>query len=354
MAIRKHISNLAAALACVLAVSCAKNSTESSGAATKRAFDAWVYVHYPQAVPVGSGVYIIEDAPGTGEEVADSAYLFIEYEQRKMEDSSLVSYTSEKLAKQMGTYTPAGNYGPTLMRLARGNASQGVIDMLTGGGKDRMRIGGRRTAIIPGWLTSTSTYYDDGDGSRYVDNVSGDNTIYSIAVTDHTKDIMKWQVDRIEEYMESHGIAKEDTTGHYGLYYWRNKAREASRGVKVLDDVSFPSDTTIYINYVGRLLSGKVFDTNISDTAKVWDIFSTSSSYTPSAVIWNADSTAITLGGNKVISGFSRTLWRMHPYESGIGLFTSDYGYGTSGSGDAIRAYTPLVFEIDIVDKPSN
>jgi len=35
-----------------------------------------------------------------------------------------------------------------------------------------------------------------------------------------------------------------------------------------------------------------------------------------------------------------------------VGMFYSPYGYGTSGSGNLIPAYAPLVFEIKLVDEP--
>ncbi len=42
----------------------------------------------------------------------------------------------------------------------------------------------------------------------------------------------------------------------------------------------------------------------------------------------------------------------MRAMEKGIGIFWSDLGYGKSGSGNSIPAYSPLVFEIEIVEKP--
>ena len=42
----------------------------------------------------------------------------------------------------------------------------------------------------------------------------------------------------------------------------------------------------------------------------------------------------------------------MRKHEKGVGMFFSAYGYDYSGSGNTIPAYAPLVFEIEIVDKP--
>lgn len=317
--------------------SCAKDVAETDSAAAERAFSAWVKVHFPSAIAdgyAGNGIYIIEDKAGTGDPVKDSAYIFNLFEQRKMADSSIIAYTGDSLAKQLGTYTRDGLYGPDIFRFLTGYCQKGVMDILNGNEKyGKMRVGGTRTAVIPASLTN-----------------SGADCIYKLTVTGQTVDIAQWQIDNIEKYMSDRGIAIEDTTGHKGIYYWRDRDRERRRGVTV-EEKNMPKDTTVYINYIGRHLNGQIFDTNVKDSAKVHGIYSESRSYTPASVTWSSDSTALKMSGSSVIAGFSRTLWRMHPYESGRGFFISDYGYGNSGNGNTIGAYEPLIFEIDIVKK---
>ena len=45
---------------------------------------------------------------------------------------------------------------------------------------------------------------------------------------------------------------------------------------------------------------------------------------------------------------------RLEMKENGrsVGIFISDLGYGSSGSGKAITAYAPLLFEIELTQKP--
>lgn len=319
----------------VIFTGCAKEVVETDSEASLRAFTAWVNAHHPDVKDTtGCGIYIIRDKAGDGPEVCDSSYIFQEYEIRALSDSSIVAYSGDSLAKQLGKYSRAAYYGPNIFLYNKTSTKAGLKDLLNGGSKiPTMRIGGERTAIIPADVSPTSA-----------------DCIYRIKIVDQKKDIVQWQIDEIERYMKAHNIEIGDTTGHKGLYYWRDKAREASRGVEVIDTLKFPSDTTIYINYVGRHLNGQAFDTNIADSAKVNGIYSEKSTYSPSSVTWSADSTAIKLGGSSVIKGFSLTLWHMHPFESGRGLFISDYGYGNSGN-ESIGAYEPLIFEIDIVKK---
>ena len=62
------------------------------------------------------------------------------------------------------------------------------------------------------------------------------------------------------------------------------------------------------------------------------------------------------MGSDKttVIGGFALTLWQMRPMEKGVGVFYSNYGYQYSGSGSSIPGYAPLIFEIEIVEKPED
>ena len=40
----------------------------------------------------------------------------------------------------------------------------------------------------------------------------------------------------------------------------------------------------------------------------------------------------------------------MKPHEKGTAIFYSAYGYEDSGSGEKIPAYSPLIFEFELVD----
>ena len=67
------------------------------------------------------------------------------------------------------------------------------------------------------------------------------------------------------------------------------------------------------------------------------------------------DYTAITMGSSSnsstVIDGFAYALWNMRPHEAGTSIFYSPLGYGSTGSGSKIPGFSPLRFDIYIVDK---
>ena len=120
-------------------------------------------------------------------------------------------------------------------------------------------------------------------------------------------------------------------------------------------------DTTIYVNYTGKLLNGLIFDTTSERIAKDNDLYDSSRDYTPVRITLSEDYKNITMGEDEseVIPGFAMALadlmysnsdktWK----DSVTGIFISALGYNYSGSGASIPAYAPLIFEIEIVDKP--
>lgn len=332
-------------LAATIAISgCAKSVEDGPNDAKKRYFDAWMHVKYPDAKPTGLGIYILEDTPGTGKEVKPEGYVLADYVISDL-DGNISSYTEKSTAKQLGKYDTTSYYGPKFQTTGKGTITAGLAEAIIG-----MKVGGSRKFIIPSWLMSYSIYETEADYLAV--SSSYDNTVYDISISDFTDDIVKWQTDKIGKYFAENastfeGMTIKDTVkGHSGMYYKQLSAPA--------DTTSFPSDTTIYINYTGMLLNGQVFDTTIEKTAKDNGLYSPGKSYQPMAVNWGSSYSDITMGSSKssIINGFALTLWQMRAMESGIGVFISDYGYANTGSGSSIPGYSPLIFKIEIVEKP--
>lgn len=331
-------------LGAVASASCARIGDVSTNELAGPAFEAWMHINHSDDVidTTAFGVYIIEDVPGSGEEVVDGNYVYMDYTVRTAGDGVITASSYEQVARKLGTYKQGNYYGPMVQQYAEGVMMRGVRDIFAGGRLGPMKVGGKRTAIIPGWLLSTEKY---STGKDYPKNVSGSACIYTIELVDQASDIVEWQISRIKEYIASRGVTADTTSGH-GFFYCRT--------ADPVTDRKLSADTTVYVNYIGRRLDGAVFDTSIEDTAKVWGIYDATRSYGPTSIKTAADSTAFTMGSSasSVVKGFSLTIYNMHPFESGFGAFTSDFGYSSTGSGSSIPGYSPLVFEIDMVAKP--
>lgn len=328
--------------AALLVSACAKNTQESANASAKAYFDAWIKVNYPDLKPTPLGAYVIEETEGDGALVGDSEqskYIRVDVTSTDLK-GNISNTTRASVAQQLGNYVETNYYGP-VMWMREGDALYAGVDEAV----STMRVGGRKKTIIPGWLFSQQRY---DNAQSYIDNVTGTDAIYDIEVVEVIDDPVKWELDSISAYLSNNYPSVSITDSlKYGFYYIQEK--EPS------DTASFVNDTTIYINYIGRLLNGQVFDTNIKDTAKFYGIYNASSKYEPSSIKYKKEEyTEITMGSSEssLIDGFSYALWKMKSFEKGTCIFYSKLGYGTSSSGNSIPSYSPLRFDIEIVKQP--
>ena len=344
--------------AALLITGCAKTVTPGPNEANKRYFEAWMQINHPGIEPSGLGIYVLENTDGDGVEVKEDGFALVNFKITDLE-GNISSYTDTQTAKQLGEYSETAYYGPKFMTTHKTTIQAGLGDALYG-----MKAGGYKNFIVPSWLMTAQSfdtaeeylnYYDEDNSSSF------ESTIYEIEVVDFTEDISKWQIDSIGRFFSNNsimidgrpadqvfsGMTAADSVST-GFYYKQIKAP--------VDTTSFPTDTTIYINYTGKLLNGLVFDTTIERVAKDNGLYSASRTYEPVQIKWGEEYSEITMGseGSTVIGGFALTLWQMRRMEKGVGVFYSSYGYQASGSGSSIPGYAPLIFEIEIVEKPED
>jgi FKBP-type peptidyl-prolyl cis-trans isomerases 1 len=224
--------------------------------------------------------------------------------------------TNEELSKVLGTYSNSTYYGPKLFEIGYGTTYSGLEELFIG-----MKEGGKATAIIPPWLTTK--YYSNNWTET-------NNFICEVEVVDVIKDMVEYQADTMKRYAQTHYPGLDTTSS--GFYF------------KELKDVS--KDTlksgSVSVYYVGKLLNGFVFDTNIADTAKKYKIYNSSSSYTPLSVTIDEDLKTMT-NNNNLVEGFCKAIQKMSYGDEAFTMFSSDYGYAANGNGQ-IGPYQPLIF----------
>lgn len=332
---------LAAALA-VFAGSCAKVQSTGVNDANKRFFDAWINLHYPNAPQTALGSRIVADTEGTGSLIgsADShPFIYCRYKVTDLQ-GNISTYTDEAIAKQLGTYSETGYYGPTIVWRSAGYLSAGVSELF-----ETMRVGGTRTAVVPGWLTSTTStdYYDTAE--EYLAKVTGSDVICTLTVEEAIADIVDWEIDSLSRYMARHYPGVDSTA--FGYYYIRT--------AEPLDTTAFTEGNTVYVNYTGRLLNGKVFDSTIADTTKRYHLYVDGRTYEPSEFTWPSGEEKITFStGSSLVSGFEKCVHAMKAGEKGICIFYSGLGYGMKGGGSSIPAISPLIFEMHMLGENSD
>ncbi|MBQ3723093.1 MAG: FKBP-type peptidyl-prolyl cis-trans isomerase [Bacteroidales bacterium] len=328
---------LAAAL--MIAGSCAKAPKTGINDASKRYFDAWVTVHCPDAPQTELGSRITSDSPGTGALIGsleDTPFVYANYTLTDLA-GNVSATTDKKLSQQIGTFAESYYYGPTVICRYQGYLSAGITEMM-----ETMRVGGTRTAVIPGWLTSTATTNYFETAQEYIDQVSGTDIIYTTEILEAIPDIAKWETDSLARFMARHYPGVDSTA--YGYYYVQTQEPK---------DTSEFESGTVYINYTGRLLNGQVFDSTIRDTTRKYRIYQDSKTYEPMSLSWPSsdDETLTTSDGGSLIEGFTKCIQGMKAGEKGICFFYSALGYGITGGGSTIPACSPLCFEIEMLGK---
>lgn len=339
--IYKHISAIVLVLA---AAGCSKPVTTSTGEWSQQYLDLWMAQYHPGIQQQPSGIYILEDQPGTGALwSAELPYTYAGSTIRAL-SGSVTSTTDETLAKQLGTYVAGNYYGSHFQATGYGLSYAGVDAILEG-----MRMGGVRTAVVPGWLLS-----NDRKDSRqaYMDAcTSSSSLIYTIRLEGQSSDLEQTERDSLKNYIRhqfkdtvpaaTYGSKEQD-----GSFYFLSQSHPA-------DAEEREETASLRLNYTGKLLNGQVFDTTNEKTAKDAGIWTSGHSYSPVSISYAADWSSIQLSGSSnLIDGFKGALSLMkYPGEKAVVLFTSSHGYKQSGSGSRIPAYSPLLFELELLPK---
>lgn len=132
----------------------------------------------------------------------------------------------------------------------------------------------------------------------------------------------------IEEYLAENNLQAQKHSS--GLFYI---IKEEGSG-------EFPnSGQLVSVNYVGKYLDGRVFDTSVDSVAREAGIFDENRNYQPFE---------FTLGRG-VITGWTIGISLLKEGSSATLLIPSGYAYGPRGS-ESIAPNSVLLFEVELVD----
>jgi FKBP-type peptidyl-prolyl cis-trans isomerase len=145
--------------------------------------------------------------------------------------------------------------------------------------------------------------------------------------------ILERDKEAIKKYLQENSIASvkeysEPTEGFYMIW-------QVSTDQKIN---SLLRGDTVTVNYAGKLLSNKYFDTSYEQLAKSQGIFDSNRNYQP---------LKFPLGYNFAISGFEFALSLMREGEKATVIFPSRLGYGSQPQGP-VPANSPLIFELEL------
>lgn len=358
-----YIKSLALAAATVFLGACAEKPEGTDNDSSKRYIEKWISVYYPGVEPYSKGIYILDEKlSDNGPEVKPNEFVLLDYDVRDLQ-GNIISTTDRETALKAGLPVAKVDYfGPRVLSTAPGSNFAGLLDGLYG-----MKVGGSRSILVPSWLMSTANYATEEEYLQH--KTDKPETIYSYEVKDCFPNSDDYEIKMMLEYVSKYGMEMKDTVEKG--FFFKPLVIELEKPEKPEGDKEEGKEeekvdtTTSYINYTGKLLfknyeketkpvETKTFDSSIEKVAKDEGFYNSTVSYKAKKIVYGENFGETTLEDSKVIAGFAKTMWKMREKKAkkGIGVFYSKIGYGVNGSGNSIPGYSPLVFEIEIVEKP--
>ena len=160
-------------------------------------------------------------------------------------------------------------------------------------------------------------------------------SLLSCVDSDQTQEvILERDKEAIEKFLKDNPISsvKEYSEPIEGFYMFWEVSTKQERN-------SLTRGDTVTVNYTGKTLDKKIFDSSIEQVAKDNGIFSTGRKYQP---------LRYAVGYGFTITGFEFAISMMHAGEKATVIFPSRLGYVTQASG-GIPSNSPLIFELDLV-----
>lgn len=309
-----------------LAVSCAVTPEEDTNYSSDRVMKAWLNIHYPGVRTFeDTGAYVLEMEPGNGPAIGDSAYVWTHYVKRSL-NQTITSTNIQQLAEQLGTYSATTYYGSDIWQVDKGYLPDGLEAVLK-----TMRGGGHVKIALP----ISASNHSSAIYSVFTGTSESENQIIDLTVDTVVNDIYDYQERTMRTWFQEH-YASTDTISE-GLYFKKLIKKEAETD-------TIPEGNSVSVRYIGRLLDGTVFDTNIEDTAKFYRIWKSGGSYTGLTINFYKTDDTKRKSENSVVDGFAGAVMHMNYGETAVTVFNSKLGYQEKGSRPSIPGYSPLCF----------
>lgn len=133
----------------------------------------------------------------------------------------------------------------------------------------------------------------------------------------------------LNKYIADQKLKPETTAS--GLKYVITKASKKAKPA---------SGDTVWVNYTGRTLDGKVFDSSIEEEAEKAGLEQPGRTYEPISFV---------LGEGQVIKGWDEGLALLNEGSQAKLLIPSELAYGPRGAGEDIEPFSSLVFDVELV-----
>jgi FKBP-type peptidyl-prolyl cis-trans isomerase len=278
---------------------------------------AYVAANKITAVPSASGVYMINQVQGSGRPIVKGDFVKI--------NLTVSSIDGKKI------FSTLDKNHPITFEFGKPFDTKGLDEAIS-----QMKKGSKATILVPSSMGFGEKGKKDMSGQDIIAPFSP--IIYDVELLDlqtkaeHEKAAKEEEANAkkmaaeaqakepalIAQYLKDHNItAKPTATGLYYIEKVKGKGARAMAGKKVK------------VQYTGKLFNGKVFDSSVDKKPSTPYEF--------------------TLGQGQVIPGWDEGIALMNAGGKATLIVPSKLAYGERGAGSDIPAYTPLVFDVELV-----
>lgn len=324
-------------MAAALFASCAENKGIDDTAMEEAALAGWMKNNRPDIPKVDDGLYYkIYPAKDGAEKVSLTdgvSWVYLTGLGTDLEGNYFFNMYGD-IARRLGTYTELTHFVPEIyFYIDSQDLTPGVYKVLP-----QMSVGDSVEMYCSsrwGYGSGTSEVYVTGFEGNIT--LSGGTPIYRTFRLNNASDdpaeiskreVIDYATDKLDKLVSD---SLKD-----GVYL------RITRPITTGETIGEEDEVKVF--YTGRYLDGKVFDTNVEEVAVANKIYDSSNSYTAMSV--KGDATTF-------VKGFMLAINNMKRGEKGTVVFSSEWGYGTTGdnsNGVYIRPFDPLVFDIEILE----
>ncbi|MDR0660051.1 MAG: FKBP-type peptidyl-prolyl cis-trans isomerase [Prevotellaceae bacterium] len=317
----------------LLLSSCANEKSTSSEAIEKDLLDAYMVVKYGEdrslwPAQADMGYYYIP-LRSTGNVTKPQDDSWIKYDISSISQDGILIYTSvADVAKDFNTFSYFTHYTPEyyIMGDNYGYITNGLADAM----KNYIAVGDSVRLIMYPSLIGLDTYLPSINTGKPVTMDITVKNVVPLPLETEESELVSFKENHYSTAVSLKGESGNDTTN---IYF--------QELIPPTGDVIVEDKDTVRVFYTGRYLDGYMFDTNIIDSAKKYNIYS----YNPTK--YDPEGLRVIIGNSEVVNGFEAGIKNMKLGSSAVVFFTSAWGYGNAGdSQKGMKPYTSLCFHI--------
>jgi FKBP-type peptidyl-prolyl cis-trans isomerase len=278
---------------------------------------AYIAKNKVTAAPTTSGIYVITQNPGAGRNIAKADFVKINLTVSSIEGKKIFSTLDQNkpITFEYGKPFDTKGFDEAIATMKKGSKATVVVPSAMGFGEQ-----GKKDMSGQDIITPYSPVVYDIEILELKTKAENDKAIKDEEAKkkkDAAEAVAK-EPSLIQQYIKDNKITAKPTAS--GLYYVE---KVAGKGAKA------KAGNKVKVHYTGKLFNGKVFDSSLERKP-----------VTPFE---------FTIGQGQVIPGWDEGIAMMSAGGKATLIIPSKLAYGAQGAGADIPAYSPLVFDVELI-----